>query len=66
MVCFINGDIRYNHLNKDRLQHIQFIGTFHIGDDREEQPLTVENLNKVGAVEDLTMTGHVCEDVEEN
>lgn len=66
MVCFINGDIRYNHLNKDRLQHIQFIGTFHIGNDREEQPLTVENLNKVGAVEDLTMTGHVCEDVEEN
>ncbi len=66
MVCFINGDIRYNHLNKDRLHHIQFMGTFHIGEDGEEQPLTVENLNKSGAVEDLTMTGHVCEDVEEN
>lgn len=66
IIWFFAGDIRYNDLDKSQLRHVKISGTFHVGRDGEEQVLLAEALEQVKAAEDLTITGHFSENIEEN
>lgn len=64
-VVFVK-DTRTSQLNQSKLRCVEFSGIFSTDEGKTSQNLTVEALEEVGAVENLTVTGHFSEDIEKN
>lgn len=62
----VQADTNMAELNQSQLRRVEICGSFYTGEDAAPRELTIEALEKIGAVEDLTVTGHFSDDIEQN